>query len=532
MTVNRALTETNATARPAHNARCLRYLKFALCAGLYILPFMRIPQLGLDEGSVVYAAVRIVHGQVFARDFFEVMGPGTPYLLAAYFKLFGVSFLATRINLFLTSLGTGLLIYFLSSRVCKRYQWLPYLLMVSAGLGAFWPGISYHVDGNFFALLSVACVVLWQDKRWKSLLILSGVFSGLTTCFLQPKGILLLVAILIWLAVLRHKGAVSISALGLMIGGYLCVAALVLGYFWSQSALGSLIYSNVVWPSQHYGTVNAVPYGQGIIRWHWDRYITMKDVFSWPFSLAGIAFAAILLAPLLFIATLPALLPLSALWAVFAGRIKWRIVTQDIVLYVLCGAALWLSEIHRTDINHLVFGSPLLIILFTYFVESVRRKSSEYAHQLVAICAVWLATFNFIGVLTAHSVMMRAGSVAVFKDDPVLAYMNTHVASGTEVFVYPYHPMYYFLSSTINPTRYSLLMYNYNTPEQFHEVVGDLEKKQVRYVVWDTGFEAKTADIFPGSSSLDSKDRIVEPYLESHYRRLENDDGVWIMERK
>lgn len=46
---------------------------------------MRVVRLGTDEGSLVYGAVRIVHGQVFARDFFEVIGPGTFYWLAMFF---------------------------------------------------------------------------------------------------------------------------------------------------------------------------------------------------------------------------------------------------------------------------------------------------------------------------------------------------------------------------------------------------------------------------------------------------------------
>src|SRR3954453_11399734 len=87
--------------------RIRSFLLFTLCACLYILPFMRLYMLGTDEGTLDYGAVRVVQGQVFARDFFEVIGPGTFYWLAAFFKLFGVSFLATRICLFLTSLGTA-----------------------------------------------------------------------------------------------------------------------------------------------------------------------------------------------------------------------------------------------------------------------------------------------------------------------------------------------------------------------------------------------------------------------------------------
>ncbi len=95
------------------------YLIFTLSASLYFLPFMRLLLQTPPEGLLVYGAVRIVHGQVFARDFFEVVGPGTFYWLALFFKLFGVTFAATRICLFVTSLGTGLAMYFLSRRICR-----------------------------------------------------------------------------------------------------------------------------------------------------------------------------------------------------------------------------------------------------------------------------------------------------------------------------------------------------------------------------------------------------------------------------
>ena len=132
------------------------YLIFALCASLYFLPFMRIllPGDG-DEGLLISGAVRIVHGQVFARDFFEVVGPGTFYWLALFLKLFGVTFVATRICLFVMSLGTGLAMYFLSRRICSRYQVLPCILLAGTYFGSSWPAISHHVDSNCFALLAV-----------------------------------------------------------------------------------------------------------------------------------------------------------------------------------------------------------------------------------------------------------------------------------------------------------------------------------------------------------------------------------------
>jgi len=90
-TATEASPEIHPKAWLACSPQCLRYLIFTLCAALYLLPFMRvlIQATGGDEGSLAYGAVRIVHGQVFARDFFEAMGPGTFYWLAA-FNLIGV----------------------------------------------------------------------------------------------------------------------------------------------------------------------------------------------------------------------------------------------------------------------------------------------------------------------------------------------------------------------------------------------------------------------------------------------------------
>ena len=150
-------TETRSLVRA-----CVPYLIFTLCVSLYFFPFMRLLLRGSDEGILVEGAVRTVHGQLLGRDFLEVVGPGTFYWLALFFKLFGVTFLASRICLFVSSLGTALSLYFLSRRVCRSYQLLPCILVFATYFGTFWPEISHHVDSNCFALLSVVCMVLWQ----------------------------------------------------------------------------------------------------------------------------------------------------------------------------------------------------------------------------------------------------------------------------------------------------------------------------------------------------------------------------------
>lgn len=480
---------------------------------------MRIMFTGTDEGTLLCGAEKVVHGQVFARDFFEVMGPGTFYWLAAFFKLFGVTFLASRICLFISSLGIALSYYFLTCRICRSYRTLPCLILAGTIFGTTWPAISHHTESTFIALLGIICLVFWNDVPKNGLVTAAGLLAGIATFIHQPKGVLLLCACLVWLWFQRRRTSAPLLAAGLLAGGYFTIVALVLAYFWSQGALGSLFYVNVVYPHIAYGNVNSVAYAFSIQKCCWIPWVT---------SGLPVAVAAILIPPFFFIAVLPALILLVGI------RYKWKSITPEIALYWLCGWALWLSEIHRKDIMHLVYGSPLLIILCIYALTESRRKLANITLQTLALSAVCLAGFNCCTVLFAgaHTTTTRVGKVAVLGSEPVLRFINEHISPGEEIFVYPYAPGYYFLSGTTNPTRYSFLTYNYNTPAQFREVLTVLDRRRVKWVVWDATLLSKNADTLPGSQLKSPNDYIVEPYLESHYMIVVDYEGVRIMKRK
>lgn len=504
-------------------AKWLNYVIFTLCASLYLVPFMRIIFAGTDEGTFLYGAVRITHGQVFARDFFEVMGPGTFYWLAAFFKLFGSTFLTSRICLFISSLGTALTIYILSRRVCDQYQTLPCLIVAGTYMGVLWPGISHHVDSNFFALLSFFCMVLWNTRHKNSLLIAAGLLAGVTTWILQPKGVFLFFAFLAGLWLQRRKTPKPLAVAGLLTGSYLAVSAIVLIYFWSQGALNSLLYANLLWPSQHYAGGNSVVYAFNILRNYWIPWVSGFGGSGW-----AVAIAVILITPFMFVAALPALMVIIGI------KYKWKTITPEITLYWLCGWAFWLSEFHRKDIEHLVFGSTLLVILCVHALTRSHGRLAKISVQILAISAVCLAGFNccFALVAGAHVSTTRVGRIAILGQESVLKFLNEHVSPGEDILIYPYAPTYYFLSATTNPTRYSLLMYNYNTRAQFQEVVQCLEQRKVKYVIWDTTFPARASHNFPGLQPSNPSDLIIEPYLESHYKLVEDLNGIHIMERE
>jgi hypothetical protein len=126
----------------------------------------------------------------------------------------------------------------------------------------------------------------------------------------------------------------------------------------------------------------------------------------------------------------------------------------------------------------------------------------------------------------------RRGPVAMAQYDGALEFIQSHVAPGEPVFVYPYYPMYYFLANVRNPTRHSILLYGYNGADEFREAVQTIESKRVEFVLWDTVVSGENLRRwFPGYSDPAVDDQVLEAYLESHYRLLETRNGFRILQR-
>src|ERR1700692_1913788 len=63
---------------------------------LYLWPMRDFLSFNADEGVTLAMAERILRGQVPYRDFFSLVTPGSPFLMALWFKIFDTSFLVAR----------------------------------------------------------------------------------------------------------------------------------------------------------------------------------------------------------------------------------------------------------------------------------------------------------------------------------------------------------------------------------------------------------------------------------------------------
>ncbi|MFN7998319.1 MAG: glycosyltransferase family 39 protein [Bryobacteraceae bacterium] len=466
-----------------------------------------------------------MEGQIPFRDFFEVMGPGTFYWLALFFKILGVTWLATRICLLFTTLGMVVLLYYLTRRLRCGMAAIPAIFFVAVSYHN-WNAISHHNDSTLLALAAFAAYVFSTQTGNRSFLFLAGLTAGLTTCFMLPKGLLLCLSFGLLTLLLNRPGQ-RLRGLLILASGYLLVLSATATYFWHARALSDLVYANVVWPFTSYHGVNTVPYGLEFRELYWNSFISSFSAVVSPFVATLIS--SWLSLPFLIAMGLPALL---LTLCISQGRTAFDRTTLP---YWLSGAALWLSEMHRKDLGHIVFGSPLLIILAVYLCSRAAQKWPVRAAVRVAfLSACTLAALNPLVALTAsHTLPTRRGLVRdTSKNNPVLAFLNEHVKPGDSIFVYPYAPLYYFLSATHNPTRYSILMYNINTDAQFTDAIRALDTNQVRYIVWDRSFPMWINKWFPAYRIPDAAKQTMESHILGHYTLVtETQNGYQILQR-
>jgi hypothetical protein len=117
-----------------------------------------------------------------------------------------------------------------------------------------------------------------------------------------------------------------------------------------------------------------------------------------------------------------------------------------------------------------------------------------------------------------HSIATRRGIVNALQDDAVIPYVQAHTQPGEQILVYPYLPLYYYLTATFSSDAYEYLQPGMSTQAQASAMVHDLESGHVRVVVFESAFADKIATSWPGTRASDIVRDPVEDYIVRHYR--------------
>jgi len=465
----------------------------------YLLVFRRFTNMEPDEGIVLQGATRILDGQIPYRDFFSFYTPGSFYLVAALFRLFGNSFLVARSSLAVAGAVCSVITYLLCRRVCSRGISVLAAVLATMTGAAFRFLVLHNCYSTLFACLTLYAALRFVETsstRWG---FTASSLVAITFLFEQSKGGGLAVGLFVGFLLLGKPASSRPFDLISVLVGLAWPFLLTFGYFALHGALSPMI-QDWLWPLHHYTAANRVAYG-----WqNWSDH-TRDVIFRSGPAAARIA-KTIAISPVFVIPVLP-LLGCACLvyWAVRIRRedgasaeARYFIVVASATLGLLLSIV-----IVRADILHFIYLVPLWYVVLGWVlgapIES--RALLRVRPALVFYVAIAFGMLGFAVLLAttgAHQTLQTVrGEIITGELDTVVPYLQTHTKAGDEFLVYPYLPLYNYLTGTRSPSRYDYFQPGMNTREQAADIIHSLEWKHVNAVLIEPSFAEKFANSWP-----------------------------------
>ena len=501
----------------------LPILIFALSL-IYLLPFLRFSVMDLDEGIILQAAERILHGQVPYRDFFMFYTPGSAYLVATLFKAFGDSFLVARTSIAIAGAICTAITYVLARRVCSRNIALLAAALAMLNSFAYRFLVLHNWYATLFASLTIyAALRLWESQKsgWA---FASGSLAAITTLIEQSKGAGLCLGLVAGYLILRfsdHARNVSEYQIPSLASGFVWPWLVTFGFFALNHGVRAMV-EDWLWPLHHYAQANSVFYGYQ----NWSEATRETMLHAGPFW--GRIFKCVAFSP----GFLVPILPLIAVgWLGYEGL--WRVKTlsgsSNRGYYVVISAALsglLLSILAgRADIIHFMYLANLWYVVLGWILQDrparsfLQRQSRPF---LITYVCIAFGLMSFALLLNINHprgrFQTRRGVVLSAADDTVIPYVQAHVAPGSDLLVYPYLPIYNYLTATQSPANVDFFQAGMSTPQQAQEIIASLKSHTKEVLLFEPEFTAKFASSWPKTPLTAIVNDPVADFIVRNYR--------------
>jgi 4-amino-4-deoxy-L-arabinose transferase-like glycosyltransferase len=496
---------------------------FLFCIA-YLSAFRGYSSLEPDEGIVLAGAERILRGEVPYRDFFSFYTPGSFYLVALLFRVFGDSLTVARTSIAVTGACCSVITYVLARRVCRRGMALFAALLTTITGVAYRFLVLHNWYSTLLCCLAVYAAVQLIDSRKCIWAFATGSLAALTILFEQSKGAGLCLGLVVGflsMRVLRRTPLFQRSQSAALAAGFLWPFIVTFGYFGSQRTIAVML-QDWLWPLHHYTQANHVLYG-----WqNWSEQARDTIFYSgpaWLKILKGLAVSPGFLIPIL---------PLIAV-GVFAYTMfhlrTHKLAVGNFNYYLLMSAVLsglLISVVMvRADVMHFMYLAPLWYVVLAWILGAPEFQN----HLLVAArpylipcIAITFGLMSFALLLAAtgaqNVIHTRRGMMKTSAKDTVVECVDAHVQTGKEVLVYPYLPLYIYLTATRSPSRYDYFQPGMNTPDQAWEIITSLQSHNVRAILFEPGFADKFANSWPGTPLNAIANDPVGDYIVRNYR--------------
>ncbi|HLK12258.1 MAG TPA: hypothetical protein VKW76_12840 [Candidatus Binatia bacterium] len=451
----------------------------ALAVGTVVY-LARLPRVlgDSDEALFLYEAKRLLAGQVFYRDLFDLITPGAHYLMAATFWVFGANMTTARIA---DAVLHGLVVAAVYG-ACR-------VLGVQRGLAAAAALVDPAICRPAWAVASPH----WLSTLLTVLLVLvllraptgfaAGIVLGLLVAVQQQRGAVMAAGAAALLGaeqlLSRRRASVALRPLprraAALAGGVLVVTVPIGAFLIGRAGVSPVLAALVLQPLR-YPTVNPISWGSVALPAY--AHYTYPTLLAWQ-PVGTVAMG------------------IRTLADVLRGARGER-VRRSVVLLVMSAAALG-SVAYHPDYIHLAFVGPLFAILLADLVQGGlgllgRRPWLERAGGAMLAA----------GLLLGLGLRLRTVMLGTWADAPVvrrtafgtmnfpenryeqlLAPVVDRLAAAKvrALFVYPVGTAWYLYTDTINPTPFQLLIPGYNTPAQIADALAILDRRRLPFVI-------------------------------------------------
>jgi hypothetical protein len=508
-----------------------------------------------DEGFAVYGAARILAGDLPYRDFWAIYAPGQFYALAALYQVFGETLLTERLWDTVARFVLALLVYLVTARLTS-----PRVAVVPGVLATIWLGAADYYGYAVFpalacSLLNVLALLRYVVTRRGHWLAAGGAAVGVATLFRHDLGAYAFLSGSLMLATYALLGGVrprrTLAAAGLEIArtelgftlGTLLVVLPVAAYFLAQVPPHVLWSDLVLFPVFINRQISYLPYPAllpdlgPLSRLDVGRYL-QQVIDPW------VRFYT----PLVVFAMAGAVLTVGPRSAEQRRSVR----TWGVLLLVLLGLAMFNHTLNRFDRMHALPSAMVALILLTVLVADLRGRWRRLPAMFVVAPVLVLLGVSYVvlpvnvslGRLQAfppwvcHSPVQRAGCADLYPDqEQALDYVGRHTAPGERIFVgnvrhdrvYASDVLFYFLADRHSPSRFHELVGAVaNTLPVQRQIVDDLNRRDVRYVVLSEAFESLEE---PNLSNAHSGVTMLDDFIRAHYARVAEFGAYTIWQR-
>ncbi len=456
-----------------------------------------------DEGILLDAAQRVADGQRPYVDFWAYMTPGSYWLQAVFFKLFGISLLTARLIVIFDFALQCALVFWLTAKLASvRAGWFATLAFLGFQMAD--PSFltaQHRWDSSTWALAGVAIAVSGPGTLgWLA----CGAVLAFAAWCTPTVGMVLLVTAA-WLAFQPERRKLLLPLIGGAAIPFGAGALLLI----AQGGLIPMI-EQILWLRKNY-MVNAMPYGSVL-----GGYAALFDDLNGNLDLA-------IRTLLVGCVALPAILPpVAALgWGWLLGRKKIADADQRsaAVLLLAVGAALILALSPRPDVMHLAFVVAIPYVLFASASSRLIPQAVRIPGGMFAVLMAGIFSLHSFTTLSATSgVASPVGNLRVDnKQRDAMEKLFATVRPGEPLFVYPYMPMHYFLTQAQNPTEYSFFSPGMSTQREANAALAELQKRPPEWILYLKFSQKEILRVIPQIGSADSHYPALEEWLEVNY---------------